>query len=192
MKLWLITIALGLACAGEMEAAPRVIKALVEEPVVQELMGGCSMKCAFAWTVEITEEAKPKATKVLNDEQASSFWKASGVGQGVGAKIQIAFPKRLPAVMEGEVPFYGVDLVNGVWISEEQWRAHGRLKKARLFYNGRALCDLSFADSRRWQRATFDDVMIRSGDVFVLEVLEIYPGEKEALAISELVLQGAH
>jgi hypothetical protein len=30
MKLRLITIGLGLACIGEMQAAPRVIKALVE------------------------------------------------------------------------------------------------------------------------------------------------------------------
>jgi hypothetical protein len=34
--------------------------------------------------------------------------------------------------------------------------------------------------------------MIRSGDILTLEVLEIYPGEKHGLALSELVLQGAH
>jgi hypothetical protein len=182
-----------LMISGLALAAPpvRSVKAKVEEPVLQELMGGCSMRCAFPWTVEVTEGEKPKTVKMLNDEQAGSAWVAAGPQKGVGAKFRLAFPKKIPADMEGEVPFYGFDLVNGIWESEELWRQHGRVKKARLLYNDRPLCEVTFADSRRWQRVIFDDVMVRSGDVLTFEVLEIYPGEKP-LAISEMVLQGAH
>jgi hypothetical protein len=94
--------------------------------------------------------------------------------------------------MEGNVPFYGVDLINGAWESEEAWKEHGRVKKARLSYNGKVLCEVTFADSRRWQHVTFEDLMVRSGDALTLEILEIYPGTKSPVAISELVLQGAH
>lgn len=182
-----------LAAAGFAVAAPPVrnAKAKVEEPVLQELMGGCSMRCAFAWTVEVTEGEKPKAVKVLNDEKAESAWVAVGPQKGVGAKFRLAFPKKLPAEVEGTVPFYGFDLINGAWDSEELWRQHARVKKARLLYNDRPMLDVTFADSRRWQRVLFDDLMVRSGDVLTIEILEIYPGEKP-LAISEMVLQGAH
>jgi hypothetical protein len=173
------------------EPRARTLKAKVEEPVLQELMGGCSMRCAFPWTVEVAENGKAKVTKVLNDEKADTAWTASA-GNGIGVKFRLAFPKRLPGEMEGEVPFYGLDLVNGIWRSEELWRQHGRVKRARLFYNERHLGDVTFADSRRWQRVIFDDVMVRSGDVLTLEVLEVYPGDAGGLAISEIVLQGAH
>jgi hypothetical protein len=167
------------------------MKAKVEEPVVQELMGGCSMQCAFRWSVEVVENGKPKAVKVLNDEKAETAWTVAE-GDGVGAKIRLAFPKRLPAEVEGTVPFYGLDLVNGVWQSEEQWRQRGRVRKARVFYNERVLGDVTFSDSRRWQRVIFDDVMVRSGDSLTLEILEVYPGSAGGVAISEIVLQGAH
>lgn len=37
------------------------------------------------------------------------------------------------------------------------------------------------------------DIMVHSGDSMALQILEFYPGEKStAIAISELVVQGAH
>jgi hypothetical protein len=37
------------------------------------------------------------------------------------------------------------------------------------------------------------DIIVHSGDSMALEILEFYPGEKStAVAISELVVQGAH
>lgn len=170
--------------------AQRAVKAKVEEPVLPELMGGCSMRCAFPWKVEMEEEGKVKAVKMLNDEKPETAWTTEGAG--VGAKFRLSFPKKLPAEVEGTVPFYGFDLINGAWETNETWKRHGRVKKARLLYNGKPLLEVTFADNRRWQRVTFDDIMVRSGDVLTFEVLEVYPGEKMGLAISEMVLQGAH
>lgn len=174
---------------------PAVIKAKVEEPVLPELMGGCSLKCGFAWTVEIRDATGKAgaATKVLNDENADTAWIAADGTSGVGTRIRIAFPKKLPAEVEGQTPFYGLDLINGVWKSEEQWKTYGRVKKVRLYYRDKPFRDVLFADNRRWQRLEFPDFMVRSGDSLTLEILEVYPGEKgKGAAISELVLQGAH
>ena len=100
--------------------------------------------------------------------------------------------EKLPAEMEGATPVYGLDLINGCWKSEELWEQHARLKKARLYYNGKPFRDVQFADSRRWQRLTFPDFFVKSGDSMTLEVLEVFPGKGRPLAISEIVLQGGH
>ena len=201
-----------------------VIKAKMEEPVLQELMGGCSLKCAFAWSVEIeaappatptpkpagwfafwhkhtpaptpmpttTAPPKPVKTKLLNDDNAETAWTAPDGTTGVGVKFKFIFPKKLAPELEG-TPLYGLDLINGFWKTEELWKAYGRVKKARLYYNDKPFRDLVFADSRRWERVEFPDIEVHSGDSMTFEILEIYPGEMgAAAAISEIVLQGAH
>jgi hypothetical protein len=192
-------------------ADPAVIKAKVEEPVLQELMGGCSLKCAFGWGVEIEPapapspkpaavpgqksappSAKPAKTKVLNDDNAETAWTAPEGTTGVGVKFKFIFPKKLIPELEA-TPLYGLDFINGYWKTEELWKEHGRVKKARLYYNDKPFRDLAFADSRRWERVSFPDIEVHSGDSMTFEILEIYPGEKgEGAAISEIVLQGAH
>jgi hypothetical protein len=209
-----LSIALGLLAFQIVTAAdpalvkpPAVIKAKVQEPVLQELMGGCSLKCAFGWTVEIElppgkpeptpgkksqKGKKPPAIKVLNDDNAETSWTAPEGTTGVGVKFKFVFPKKLIPELEG-TPLYGLDFINGFWKTEELWKEHGRVKKARLAYNGKPFRDLSFADSRRWERVEFPDIEVHSGDAMTFEILEIYPGEKgEGAAISEIVLQGAH
>lgn len=176
-------------------AEPVSVKMKLEEPVLPELMGGCSLKCGFAWTVTVqwTPQGKPTAVKALNDESADTALIAPAGVSGVGAKVKVSFPRKLPAEVEGQVPFYGLDVINGAWKSEELWEQQARLKKVRLYYNDRPFRDVTFADSRRWQRLVFPDFMVRSGDSLTLEVLEIFPGARgNGLAISELVLQGAH
>ena len=84
-------------------------------------------------------------------------------------------------------------MIDGVWKTEERWKAHGRVKKARLYYNDKAFLDVHFADTRRWQRQSFPDILVHSGDSMAFEILEVYPGEKgSGAAITEIVLQGAH
>jgi hypothetical protein len=175
-------------------AAPKAVQAAVEEPVVPELMSGCSLNCAFRWSVEAlpTGAGKAQGVKQLNDELPETALLLEPAGRDGFARLRLAFPKKLPAEMEGAVPLYGLDLINGDWRSEEVWAQRGRVKRVRLFYNGKPLRDISFADSRRWQRVELPDIMVRSGDALTLEILEIYPGNKPGVAISEIVLQGAH
>jgi hypothetical protein len=136
--------------------------------------------------------AKPAKTKVLNDDNAETAWTAPEGTSGVGVKFKFIFPKKLIPELEA-TPLYGLDFINGYWKTEELWKEHGRVKKARLYYNGKPFRDLAFADSRRWERVSFPDIEVHSGDSMTFEILEIYPGEKgEGAAISEIVLQGAH
>jgi hypothetical protein len=182
-----------LSLASVASAGPALIKAAVEEPVLEETMGGCSLLCAFRWTAELVNpQGKPHPLKMLFDESAETAWVAGPEkASGIGAKIRLVFPAKLPKEMEGNTPVYGLDLVNGHW-KEEHWEQYGRIKKVRVYYNDKPLRDIAFANSRRWQRTLLPDQMVRSGDSITIEILEIYPGTKSGLAISEIVLQGAH
>ena len=176
-------------------ANPPSIRAKVDEPALQETMGGCSLKCAFGWGVEIQAACgqKPAATKKLNDENAETAWIAADGTTGIGAKLKLVFPKKLASEIEGNTPLYGLNIINGAWVTEQQWKAHARVKTARLYYRDKPFADVSFADSRRWQRVTFPDIFVHSGDSMTFEILGIYPGEKGAgVAITEIVLEGAH
>lgn len=187
MRRILLILALGLPLTGM--ADPPLIEAVVSHPVVPELMGGCSMKCAFPWTTEAILPGKA-ATPVytLDDNDRDTAW-TDGV---VGAKLTFAFPKKLPKELNG-TPFYGFDFADGDLQTDETFRQYGRVKKVRLFYNGKAFADVSFADSSRWQEVSFDDIMAGQGDVFSMQILEVYPGSKyPTAAITELILQGAH
>ncbi len=190
-RLFLVTL---ITLQMEAQTAPATLNALVEEPVVQELMGGCSMKCSIKWEVEIEPVPGGKVTPgaPLNDESAETAWHAEKGSSGVGTKLRVLFPKKIPRELE-ESPLYGLDFINGAWKTEALWKAHGRVKKIRLHYKNKPFRDVLLADSRRWQRVTFPDLLIRSGDSITVEILEIYRGEKGlGAALSEMVLQGAH
>ncbi len=168
------------------------LKPTIGTPVIPELMGGCSMKCAFPWTVQAVpaKGTTPVKVTVLNDDKPSPPWTDP---TGIGAKLTFFFPKKLPAEMEDNVPFYGLDVIDGNWDTQETWKNFARVKKARFYYNGKPLYYVQFADTRRWQHFSFDDIMVHSGDRMTLEIVEIYPGAKGSpVALSEVVLQGAH
>ena len=183
--LLLLCLALPRLAAGD----PQLIQAQVGHPVVQELMGGCSLRCAFPWQTFATLPGQAQTpVYTLDDNDKDTAW-TDGV---VGAKLFFAFPKKLPRELNG-TPFYGFDIANGDIKTDSTFTQYGRVKKVRLFYNGKVFADVELADSRRWQEVSFDDIMARQGDAFSMEILEVYPGLKyPTAAITELILQGAH
>jgi len=184
-----LALLLAIALPRLAAADPQLIQAVVGHPVVQELMGGCSLRCAFPWeTAAILPGKPPVPVYTLDDNDADTAW-TDGV---VGAKLTFQFPKKLPRELN-DTPFYGFDIADGNIKSDSTFKEWGRVKKVRLFYNGRAFADIAFADTRRWQEVSFDDIMARQGDTFSMEILEVYPGSKyPTAAITELILQGAH
>ncbi len=114
---------------------------------------------------------------------------------GLGVKFRFIFPKKLIAELEG-TPFYGLDLINGVWKTEQEWKAHGRVKRVRLYYNDKPLCDVVFAGCRRC--ATLEASWIFSYIRATLMTMEILAGYTPVIAVLVLrdhrakSLQGAH
>lgn len=169
----------------------RTIHAQIGEPVLQELMGGCSMRCAFPWTTTALVPGKePQPVYTLDDSDAATYW--VDPNPTVGTKLQFQFPAKLPAELNG-TPFYGFDIACGVPRPFDAFKNYSRLKKIKLFYNGKPLYYVTFADTYRWQHVFFDDIPASQGDTVTMEILEVYPGLKcPNVAITELILQGAH
>src|SRR5688572_18417686 len=112
-------------------AAVKKVKAEITEPVLEELMGGCSLACAFPWAVETSRAgAKRKPVPQLNDESAKSAW----VEVARGARLNFVLPAKLAAHLE-HTPVYGFNMINGFWADEEGWERHARVKRARILYN---------------------------------------------------------
>jgi len=186
---------LGLAChwpaAANAQLFLPTIKSEVGSPVLQELMGGCSLRCAFSWETVATEPGRPAhPVYALDDNDASTAWiDGSAVP---GTKLEFRFPKKLPPDLNN-TPFYGFDIADGFIKPLEKFKAYARVKKLKFYYNGKPLYNILLADTWRWQKVTFKDINAREGDIVTMEVLEVYPGEKfPYAAITELILQGAH
>jgi len=163
------------------------IKARTGTPVIQELLGGCSLTCSFPWSASDDEKSSGKIA-AINDSDALTAWTQVQMGE----KLTFKFPSNLPRELNG-TPFYGVDIANGRLQPEADFKDYGRVKTIRLSHNGRPLYTIQLADSRRWQHAEFNDVFLNVGDTLEIEILEIYPGKKfPTAAITEIVLQGAH
>lgn len=173
---------------GALHAEEAQLTARIGKPVVQELMGGCSLTCAFPWQAVATPSNSAGSVAALNDTNSSTAWTNARMGD----LLVFKFPPDLPRELNG-TPFYGIDIANGCLHPESAFKDFGRVKTIRLLHNGHALYVIRLADTRRWQHVTFPDIYLNTGDTLAIEVLETYPGGKEpTAAISEIVLQGAH
>jgi len=186
----LFLVTLMLPCAAVARDLP-VIAAEVGTPVLQELMGGCSLKCAFPWETSAVAPGKsPQPVYTLDDDDASTVWIDSS--EIPGTRLVFQFPKKLPKELN-DTPFYGFDIIDGNIKSEALFKEYARLKKVKLYYNGKPFCFVTFSDTRHWQHVLFDDIDAKQGDTFAMEIIEVYPGSKYPnAALTELVLQGAH
>lgn len=180
------------------QAGLPTLKGKVGPPVVEALMGGCSLHCAFPWQVfSIGDKRQPVYS--TNDSYARSAWIDARPGGSIGSRLEFVFPDDAVRKMPG-TPLYGFDIINGDWAPDDgtggnvrAWKRYARVRKFLLSYNGRALYMVALADTPRWQSVWFDDIIIQPGDRLTLDIVEVYPGrEIPDAAISEIVLQGAH
>jgi hypothetical protein len=173
------------------DSAPPELRPRIGYPVLQEFMGGCSLRCAFFWeTVAGTPQGPKKSASELCDDDASSFWISPL--EGPGALIEFRIPKNLPPDCK-DTPFYGISVVNGVIRSLDEFRDNARVKSMTLAVNQKPIARLRLADTWKWQDFHFPDILLNKGDVISLTVNDVYPGKKSSRpAMTEIVLQGAH
>ena len=189
-KLFLLVCGL-LAFSGiaEADSLPQ-LRAKVREPVLQELMGGCSLRCAFFWESWAGTPPALKPASELCDDDAVTAWISTS--QGPGERLEFRIPKHLPPDCR-DTPFYGLSIANGLIRSLQEFRADARVKTMTLFVNHQPIAQLHLADTWRWQDFSFPDIFLNQGDVIALSIDELYPGKTtQQPAITEGVLQGAH
>ena len=167
------------------------LKPKVGDPVLQELMGGCSLRCAFFWETlagSTLENLKP-ASEFCDDDATTSWISPT---PGPGEIIQFLIPKKLPKDCK-DTPFYGITIANGVIRTLEEFRGYARIKSMTLRVNKKPIARLRLADTWRWQDFHFPDIYLNQGDIIELTIEEIYPGKiSQHPGITEIILQGAH
>jgi hypothetical protein len=182
-SLLLVLLAHGALWAGDIPQ----LKAKMGPPLIDDLMGGCSLTCAFPWDA-VPDDSGSSKISALNDSSSLTAWTSARVGD----RLVFKFSANLPRELNG-TPFYGIDIANGRIHPESSFRDLGRVKRIRLSHNGRPLYTIQLVDTRRWQKTSFPDIYLNIGDTLALEIMEVYPGKTgSTAAITEIVLQGAH
>ncbi len=163
----------------------------VGSPVLQDFMGGCSLRCAFFWETWAGQPPSSlKPASELCDDDAMTAWISPT--QGPGERIEFRLPKHLPRDCR-DTPFYGISIANGVIRSLQEFHAAARVKTMTLLVNQQPLAQLHLNDTWRWQDFSFPDIFLNEGDIISLNIDELYPGKNsQQPAITEIVLQGAH
>jgi hypothetical protein len=163
-----------------------------------EWFHGCSLACAFGWTVAAGSALAPQGdnryeAEKLDDGEFTTAWVEGVPGLGIGEWIEFRLDAEARGTGTGAVPFWGVALVNGYAKTETAWRRNGRVKALDVLVRGAPVARLRLADSREAQFFSLKDVEVRPGDLVRFVIREVYPGsDHEDVAITELILHGAH
>ena len=124
--------------------------------------------------------------KNAHDFDLESVW--STKGNGVGQSLTYTFDGACPRITT-------VQILNGHVKTETAWKSNSRVKKLRIWYEGKPYADLELEDSRSLQ--VFDVGILGYNDnskpewTLKFEILEIYPGTKyKDTVIAELYFDG--
>lgn len=124
--------------------------------------------------------------KNAHDFDHESVWATKG--KGIGESLTYTFEGKCPRITT-------VKILNGHVKSEAIWKANSRVKKLRMYFNGKPYAILALQDSRTLQ--CFDVGRLGYNNVSSLdwtlkfEILEVYPGLKhDDTVIAELYFDG--
>ena len=124
--------------------------------------------------------------KNAHDFDHESVWATKG--KGIGESLTYTFEGKCPRITT-------VKILNGHVKSESVWRANSRVKKLRMYYNGKPYAILALQDSRTLQCFDVGTLGYHDFDkpdwTLKFEILEVYPGSKhEDTVIAELYFDG--
>ena len=121
-----------------------------------------------------------------HDFDHESVWATNG--KGIGESLTYTFEGKCPRITT-------VKILNGHVKSGTAWSANSRVKKLRMYYNGKPYAILALQDSRTLQ--CFDVGTLGFHDAakpnwtLKFEILEVYPGSKhDDTVIAELYFDG--
>ena len=122
------------------------------------------------------------------DANHDTAWAEGAEGQGIGEYLEYEFAGGCPRITT-------VKIMNGYVKNETVWRENSRVKKLKIYYQGKPYAILDLQDSRTLQ--SFDVGTLGPHDENELEwklrfeILEVYEGEKyDDTVISELFFDG--
>jgi hypothetical protein len=126
------------------------------------------------------------AGKNAHDFSHESVWATKG--KGVGQSLTYTFEGKCPRIT-------AVKILNGHVKTENAWRANSRVKRLRMYYNGKPYAILELQDSRSMQYFPVGTLGYHDPKkpnwTLKFEILDVYPGDKYGdTVISELYFDG--
>jgi hypothetical protein len=121
----------------------------------------------------------------LHDFNHETAWVEGVSGYGVGQWVEYSFPAQQTKVTK-------IKILNGYVKSNKAWNENARVKRLKVYYNGKAVCILDLQNSRSMQifnvgtlGSEYNDWSLR------FEILDVYPGTKyKDTVISEIIFDG--
>ena len=130
--------------------------------------------------------------------QKSTVWAEGASGQGIGTKITFTFDctgERFRSG-KGKSPALGINgfsIINGFAKTPELWKANGRVKSFKVYFNGAFKGRLAVKDSASPQTLKLPNLTLPTGrkSQLVLEIAEVYPGSTyEDTCIADIKFDG--
>ena len=183
-----LLIAMALITCFAAEAQLRTIKPSSVEKISDEeepaLSTNFYVEKVVASSTLKSQGSKNYKVDNLFDVDHKTAWVEGVKGHGIGEWIQV---KNACYYLEGYRCGIGaISILNGYVKSDKAWRENGRVKRLKVYCNGKPKYILELQNSRSMQ--TFD-VSISKGATIKFEILDVYPGTKfQDTVISEIGL----
>ena len=165
----------------------------VVESIWDIIDGGCSWYCGGGnYSVKASSSLHPDKGKVYRAENANDIsyktaWVEGKEDEGIGEYLEYYFKNSSPRVTK-------IIISNGYMKSESAWKNNNRVKKLKLYVNGKFYGVKNLEDSRTDQVfdiGTFGRNKNGSELILRFEILEVYKGEKfNDTAITEIYFDG--
>lgn len=127
------------------------------------------------------------AGKSANDLSYKTAWVEGKDGEGIGEYLEYSFKNKSPRIMR-------IIISNGYIKTEAAWRNNNRVKKLKLYVNGKTYGILQLDDSRDdqvFEVGTFGHNKNGTDLILRFEILEVYKGDKyNDTAITEIYFDG--
>jgi hypothetical protein len=115
----------------------------------------------------------------LNDWDPRTAWVEGKSDYGIGEYFEVDLP----------LGGYGIGIFNGYQKSQEAWKNNSRVKKFKVYGDGKLLCFVVLKDLMGYQEFSIPSDVNYS--VYRFEIAEVYPGAKwKDVAISEIANMG--
>lgn len=120
----------------------------------------------------------------LHDKDDETAWVEGVKGHGIGQWIEF---KNVYYYADEEVfTVQGIEILNGYTKTDKAWRENGRIKRLKVYCNGKPKCILELQNSRSLQTFNLEG-LFSFGATIRFEILDVYPGTKyQDTVISEI------
>lgn len=159
-----------------------------------DMTGGCSVWCAvldYNVHVEASSSLESQGGHTYDAENVISRdrnvgWVEGVSGDGIGEKISItkSYDVECASIVPDDecIFYYELCIVNGLARTDKVWKANGRVKSLKFYFNGEYMGTIELEDTMKPQYISLSGLNLTAHNneesTFTFEIADIYPGDK--------------